>query len=55
MVEMMIYKAPGMEIKMERAIAEEIIERLIDEHLYSNPIEDWIWAWETELGILEEF
>ena len=55
MAEMITYKAPGMEIKMEREIAEEFMERLIDEHLFSNPIEDWIFAWGTELGILEEF
>lgn len=53
MAEMITYTAPGIEIKMERAIAEEFIERLVDEHLFSNPIEDWIFAWETELRILD--
>lgn len=53
-MEMITYKAPGMEIKMERQIAEEFIKRLVDEHLFNNPIEDWIWDWGTELGILED-
>ena len=52
--EMITYKAPGMEIKMEKQIAYDFIERLVDEHLYSNPIEDWIFAWGVELGILKE-
>ena len=54
MAEMITYKAPGIEIKMEKEIAYDFIERLVDDHLFDNPIEDWIWTWGNELGILKE-
>ena len=48
------YKANGIDITMDREIAADFVGRLLDEHLFSNPIEDWLWAWGKELGLIEE-
>ena len=54
MAEMITYKAPGIEIKMEKEIAKEFVDRLLDQHLFSNPIEDWLFAWGIELELLND-
>ena len=48
------YKADGIKIEMPINIAKEFIERLIDEHLYSDPIEKWIYKWGTEFRLFED-
>lgn len=48
------YKSNGIEVTMDRAIATDFVDRLLDGHLFSDPIEDWLWAWGKELGLLEE-
>lgn len=48
------YEANGIKIEMPRDIAKEFIERLVDEHLYSDPIEKWIYKWGTEFGCFDD-
>ena len=48
------YKADGIKIEMPRDIAEEFIGRLVDEHLYSDPIENWISKWGKEFGFFND-
>lgn len=54
MSEMMTYKAPGIDIRMEKEIAAEFVDKLLDQHLFSNPIEDWLFAWGMELELFEK-
>ena len=48
------YKADGIKIEMPIDIAVEFIERLVDEHLYSDPIENWIAKWGKEFGCFDD-
>lgn len=54
MSEMITYKSPGVDIKMEKEIAREFVDRLLNQHLFSNPIEDWLFAWRMELDLFEK-
>ena len=53
-MDIMKYEADGIKIEMPRDIAEGFIGRLVDEHLYSDPIEKWIYKWGTELRLFED-
>ena len=53
-MDIMKYESDGIKIEMPRDIAEEFIGRLVDEHLYSDPIEKWIYKWGIEFRLFED-